>query len=56
MVTLGDSWLGPAIRANHVVPIRDAETFRWWVSLPALTMAKAFILGLHDTEGARDIC
>jgi hypothetical protein len=31
-VTLGDSWLGPAIRGGLIQPIPDAESSRWWVS------------------------
>lgn len=30
IVTIGDAWLGPAIRAGYVQPIDGAEMFRWW--------------------------
>ena len=32
-VTLGDSWLAPAIKAGYLQPIKDAKSYRWWVSL-----------------------
>ena len=32
-VTLGDSWLGPAIKAGYLQPLQDVESYRWWVSL-----------------------
>ncbi len=31
-MTLGDVWLGPAIRAGLIQPIPEAESNRWWVS------------------------
>jgi hypothetical protein len=34
VVTLGDSWLAPAIRRRLVQPITSAETYRWWQRLP----------------------
>ncbi|CAL8462508.1 g2041 [Coccomyxa elongata] len=33
-VSLGDAWLGPAIRAGLIQPIPDAESSRWWGNLP----------------------
>ncbi|EIE23974.1 periplasmic binding protein-like II, partial [Coccomyxa subellipsoidea C-169] len=33
-VTLGDVWLGPAIRAGLIQPIPEAESNRWWGNLP----------------------
>ncbi|KAL3137083.1 hypothetical protein ABBQ32_006668 [Trebouxia sp. C0010 RCD-2024] len=29
-VTLGDSWLGPAIQAGYLQPLQDVESYRWW--------------------------
>ena len=31
-VTLGDSWLAPAIKAGYLQPLQDAASYRWWVS------------------------
>lgn len=31
-VTLGDSWLGPAIKAGYLQPLQDVTGYRWWVS------------------------
>jgi hypothetical protein len=30
VVTLGDSWLAPAIWRRLVQPIASAETYHWW--------------------------
>ena len=32
-VTLGDTWLGPAIKAGYLQPLQDVDSYRWWVSL-----------------------
>ncbi|DBA66493.1 TPA: hypothetical protein ACH3X2_002464 [Trebouxia sp. C0005] len=32
VVTIGDSWLGPAIKAGYLQPLQDVDSFRWWVS------------------------
>lgn len=32
-MTLGDAWLGPAIRGGLVRPIPDAQRCRWWRAL-----------------------
>ncbi len=32
VVTVGDSWLGPAIKAGYLQPLQDVDSFRWWVS------------------------
>ena len=48
-VTLGDSWLGPAIKAGYLQPLQDVGNFRWWVSLqsqPSLALALASALAL----------
>lgn len=34
VVTLGDSWLTPAIQRRLIQPISSAETYRWWQRLP----------------------
>lgn len=34
VVTLGDTWLGPAIQRGLVRPIPGAESSRWWGALP----------------------
>uniref|UniRef100_A0A383VEJ6 Uncharacterized protein n=1 Tax=Tetradesmus obliquus TaxID=3088 RepID=A0A383VEJ6_TETOB len=34
VVTLGDSWLTPAIQRRLIHPISSAETYRWWQRLP----------------------
>lgn len=33
VVTVGDSWLGPAIKAGYLQPLQDVDSFRWWDSL-----------------------
>lgn len=30
VATLGDSWLGPAIRAGFLQPLQDVDSYRWW--------------------------
>lgn len=32
-VTLGDSWLAPAVKAGYLQPIKDAKSCRWWKAL-----------------------
>lgn len=34
LVTVGDAWLAPAIRAGALQPLRDHERWRWWVGAP----------------------
>jgi len=34
VVTLGDAWLAPAIKAGKLQPIPNAEHYRWWKRLP----------------------
>ena len=34
VVTLGDAFLGPAIRNDLIQPIKNAQNQAWWVSLP----------------------
>lgn len=29
VVTVGDSWLGPAIKAGYLQPLQDVDSFRW---------------------------
>ena len=36
-VTLGDSWLGPAIKAGYLQPLQDVTGYRWWVSTAQTT-------------------
>lgn len=50
-VTLGDSWLGPAIKAGYLQPLQDVDSYRWWVSVQsylalALTLAISLALAL----------
>ena len=46
-VTLGDSWLGPAIKADYLQPLQDVDSYRWWVSLQSyLALAQALALSL----------
>lgn len=49
-VTLGDTWLGPAIKAGYLQPLQDVDSYRWWVSLqprPCLALS----LPLSPTPG-----
>lgn len=47
VVTIGDSWLGPAIKAGYLQPLQDVDSFRWWVSLHSNTTALPACLCLH---------
>lgn len=62
-VTLGDSWLGPAIKAGYLQPLQDVDSYRWWVSLQtqpdlalalALALAPALALALAPTQQPND--
>ncbi len=48
LVTVGDAWLAPAIRAGALQPLRDHERWRWWVEPSLLPHASSD----HDHRGS----